>query len=189
MRVVKGVYDDDDQFMMLATLTMDKPEMGMIFYLGVISGLRISDLLALRVRDVGDAFRVVESKTKKIKLVQLPPEGWLFLQAYIDWRCLRPDDLLFPTTRQTVHKYFKKAAEDLGLDGIGPHSMRKIYAWNVFRVSGCLNTTRKALNHKYASTTVLYLIGGFVWALKRAFGGKPINEVVMPCYSAQNTTA
>lgn len=127
MKKVQGIYDDDDQLMMLATLTDNKPMMGAIFYLGVVSGLRIGDLLTLQVRDVGQRFVVTESKTKKRKLIRLCDMGWSYLENYIFFEDLKPDDLLFKTTRQTVHKYFSVLGQDLGLESIGTHSMRYSY--------------------------------------------------------------
>jgi len=127
MQKVKGIYDDDGQLLMMATLTYDKPMMGALFYLGVVSGLRISDLLALRFEDVGREFVVTEGKTGKKKRVVLPKEGWQFVQLYAESKNLATGDRLFPTTRQTVLRYFKRVANDLGLDGIGTHTMRKTY--------------------------------------------------------------
>jgi integrase len=124
---MKGIYDDHDQLMMLATLTNDKPVMGVIYYLGVVSGLRIGDLLALRAGDVGPSFSVTESKTGKTKRINLCGHGWELLRLYIELHEKRPQDRLFDTTRQTVHRYFKRAAAELGLEEIGTHSMRKTY--------------------------------------------------------------
>lgn len=184
MKKVQGIYDDNDQLLLLATLTTHSPMMGMIFYLGVVSGLRISDLLALTVGDISkNPFTVRESKTKKLKHIKVPKEGWLLLQLYAEGVGLESHGKLFPTTRQTVHRYFKRAAADLGLTNIGTHTMRKTYAWNVFRVSQCLDTTRQALNHRYISTTVLYLVGGFIWAIHTAFNGKKINTEVLPHFN------
>jgi integrase len=127
MRVVKGIYDDNDQLMMLATLTNDNPMMGVIFYTGVVSGLRIGDLLSLKAHEIGREFYKKESKTGKIKKTQFPPEGWELIKTYIELEDKKPHDRLFKTTRQTVHKYFMKAANDIGLYHIGTHSMRKTF--------------------------------------------------------------
>ena len=102
--------------------------MGTLVFLGIITGLRISDLLALKVSDVGQAFEVVEQKTRKKKRIMLCDDQWYVLESYIICNHLKPDDRLFPTTRQTVLKYIKRAAADLGIKSpIGTHSMRKSY--------------------------------------------------------------
>jgi len=150
--------------MFLATLTHDKPMMGVLFAVGVMSGLRIGDLLSLKVADVGRVFVVRESKTGKRKRVNLSVGAWYVLDAYIQGAGLRPQDRVFPVTRQTVHKYFKRTAANLGITSpIGTHTMRKTYGWNVWRMSKCIDTVRRAYNHKYISTTVQYLLDGFIW--------------------------
>jgi len=142
---------------------MDKPMMGVLFLVGVLSGLRIGDLLSLKVADVGQQFIVKESKTSKKKHIALDIAPWYVLDAYIGGSGLKPHDRLFPVSRQTVHKYFKRAAQDLGITSpIGTHTMRKTYGWNVWRMSKCIDTVRRAYNHKYVSTTVQYLLDGFV---------------------------
>jgi integrase len=129
MQVVKGIYDDKDQLLIVSTLVASNPKMGVLFYVGVVSGLRIGDLLGLKVQDMSyGSFKVEESKTGKEKWVTLPDDGWELVKAYIEAHNLKPEDRLFKTTRQTAHKYFKNAALSLGLTNIGTHSMRKTYA-------------------------------------------------------------
>jgi len=124
---VKGVYSDEGQLLMASTLMAHKPMMGVLFCLGVASGLRIGDLLALRVEEVGQKFSVFESKTGKTKEIELCDATWAILKTYIEWKHPSGEGRLFPTTRQTAHKYFKQAGDDLGLDDIGCHSTRKTY--------------------------------------------------------------
>jgi len=182
MRAVTGIYDDDDQLLLFASLTANNAMMGALAYLGIITGLRVGDMLALRAGDVGELFTVKESKTGKTKIIHLPFEGWKFIETYILVNEIPPDGRLFPTTRQTAHRYFKRAAKELGLENVGTHSMRKTYAWNVFRVTNCLKTTRDALNHKYLTTTMLYLVGGFIWMISHAYGAS-LSKEVWPCYT------
>jgi len=180
VKKVLGIYEDSSQWQMLAHLTEKSPMIGAIFLLGVSTGLRISDLLALRVEDVGENFQVVESKTKKIREIHLPKNIWRNLKDYIDFRGLEGSDKLFPTTRQTVHKYFALYGHEKGIRSVGTHSMRVTYAWNVYRRSTCLLAVKKAMNHKYISTTILYLVGGLEWLVGRymgEFGG------IEPCFS------
>jgi len=125
---VKGIYDTNNQLNLFATLAMDKPTMAVLFYIGIVSGLRISDLLKLKVSDVKTQYVIVqETKTKKYKHFELEQMGWEYIQSYIDLAQLKPEDLLFSVTRQTVNNYFKRAAKDLDLEDIASHSMRKTY--------------------------------------------------------------
>lgn len=131
MRVVKGIYDDDGQLMLISTLTQDNHMMGVLAYVGITTGLRISDLLELNVRQIVDdngLFIVRESKTGKEVEIEMDAQGFELVKTYIDLCQLQLDDKLFPTTRQTVHNYFKRACAFLNLHDISVHSMRKTYA-------------------------------------------------------------
>jgi len=129
VRIVKGIYDDKDQLLIVSTLVASNPMMGVLFYVGVVSGLRISDLLMLTVEQVGfGSFKAMEGKTGKEKWVTLSDEGYELVRTYIETQGLKSGDRLFRTTRQTAHKYFSNTAMSLGLSNIGTHSMRKTYA-------------------------------------------------------------
>jgi integrase len=186
MKNVSGIYDDIDQFWMFVTLYEKSCMMSIIFYLGIVSGLRIGDLLSITTGQISQEFTVYESKTGKYKTIKLCDNGWRLLDAYCKIVYAEGrgyHEPLFLTTRQNVLNHFKAAAKRLNLKNIGTHTMRKSYAWNVFRASQCIHTTRRALNHKYISTTLVYLMGGFIWAIARTFNEKPINDVTYPRYN------
>lgn len=173
IKSVTGIYDENDQLLLLATLTADNPLMGAIFLLGVVSGLRISDLLAIRMGDISQSFEVREGKTGKRKIISMCDDTWGFLRMFVEMRRdygVSDDAPLFSTTRQTVHRYFKRVAVDLGLDNIGTHSMRKTYAYNVLRVTKSVFCTRDALNHTNVTTTLGYLAGGLEELLNCHYG-------------------
>jgi integrase len=170
MRRVNGIYDDDGQLMLLASLTQHKPMMGVLYYLGIVSGLRIGDLLSIKADEVGQTFTVIETKTGKEKAIVLCDDGWALVRLYAE--DAPKHGRLFPVSRQTVHKYFKRACKDLGLVDIAPHSMRKIYGWNVWRLTSDIHIVRKALNHTYTSTTIAYLVDGFKWLTDFVYSGR-----------------
>jgi integrase len=129
---VTGLYDDKDQLLVLSTLLQSNKMMGLIFWVGVVSGLRISDLLKLKIGDIGwGYFMVVEGKTKKEKHITLPDDCFRSLDVYITelkQRGQNDSNLLFKTTRQTVHRHFSNLGIQLGMNFFSPHSMRKTYA-------------------------------------------------------------
>jgi len=129
---VKGLYDDKDQLLFLSSLTASNSMMGFIFWIGVVSGLRISDILKLKISDLTfSTFKVTENKTKKEKWITLPDDCFLQLSNYIlklKSNGRLDSSPLFPVTRQTVHKYFTETATILGFTLISPHSMRKTFA-------------------------------------------------------------
>ena len=124
------------------------------------TGLRISDVLALRTGQLAARFWVTESKTKKRRQVGLPEpllsdikkqagETWAFESR----RTGRPQ------TRQAVWKDVKRAAKALRLpQNIGPHSARKVYAVELLSKYGDIDRVRRALNHSSGAITLVYAL-------------------------------
>ena len=126
--------------------------------LSLETGLRIGDVLALKVKDVKkDGIHYTASKTKKKGVAEisattrkkLPKKGkWLFPSPYKLGKHL---------TRQAVWDRIKKAGERAGLDpeGLSPHAMRKVFAVELYREKG-FKAVQEALQHTYASTAEIY---------------------------------
>lgn len=123
------------------------------------TGLRISDVLALKTEQLSSRFWVTESKTGKKKFVGLPKE------LLADLRAIAGKIYVFPKrgkpaqhrTRQAVWRDLKRAAKAFRLpQNVGPHSMRKVYAVDLMEKYGDIEKVRKALNHRYDSTTMIY---------------------------------
>ncbi len=113
-----------------------------LWALGIGAGLRIGDLLRLRVCDFVtakgrvDAHLVVRaSKAKKVRSVQLIPLVREAVDAYLPE--LRRTELLFPITRQHARRLVKEWCEAANVDGqFGTHSMRKTFATIAYENSG-----------------------------------------------------
>ena len=122
------------------------------------TGLRIGDVVALRVADVkqgGISYRA--KKTGKsgfapisdVLRKQLRKNGkWLFPSPYKKGKHL---------TRQAVWARVKAAAErcKIDADGVSPHSMRKSFAVELYREKG-FKAVKKALQHSHSATTEIY---------------------------------
>ena len=103
------------------------------------TGLRISDVLALKTDQLSSRFWVTESKTGKKKFVGLPKE------LLADLRAIAGKIYVFPKrgkpaqhrTRQAVWRDLKRAAKAFRLpQNVGPHSMRKVYAVDLMEKYG-----------------------------------------------------
>lgn len=137
---------------------VSKEEAFLPLLLSLETGLRIGDIVNLKVKDVKpDGIHYTASKTKKKGVAQisatmrkrLPKRGkWLFPSPY------KPDKHL---TRQAVWSRIKKAGERAGLDleGLSPHTMRKAFAVELYRQKG-FKAVQEALQHTYASTAEIY---------------------------------
>lgn len=147
-----------------------------LFVLGINSALRVGDLLALRVGDVLDRGKlrervvVKEQKTQRRHQIALNDPTRKVLEGYLKTRGplseLGPGEALFPShrdkdspiTRQRAHQILKEAAKELGLPDFGPHSLRKTFAYHVYRETGNnIALVQKLLNHDSPGVTLRYI--------------------------------
>lgn len=143
-----------------------------LFMLGVKTGLRVSELLSLRITDVWkngvtDFVTVQKRNTKgKIESKTLPLTASVktYLAAHIGTP--DKDQPLFKSTqgdnaitRMMAHRILKNAFNQLGLQGnCSTHSMRKTYAHRIHKALGeKIEMTQVALCHKSLSSTASYL--------------------------------
>jgi len=141
----------------LAALT---PSNAMVMRVSLHTGLRVGDVLALKKDQLARRFWVSEQKTGKKRCVGLPDE---IISAVYEaagrsvWAFPHRLDVTRHRTRQTVWKDVKRASRAFRLpQNVGPHSARKYYAVELLRKYGDIDRVKKALNHKYESTTLIY---------------------------------
>jgi len=140
------------------------------FEIAVSTGLRIGDVVAIRLDQIDDSgdnmlIRFVAQKTGKEGSATIPPP--LAARIRRQMRSLRTSKFLFPPakryaktphlTRQTCWARMKRAARAAGvsLDGVSPHSLRKVYAVDLRHEKG-LAAVRDALQHSNDAVTRVY---------------------------------
>lgn len=139
----------------LAALT---PQNRLICEVELHTGLRISDVLALKPDQIARKFWVTERKTGKRRQVGLTDNLIYRIRAQsgTDWAFPGTKEGK-PKTRQAVWRDIKRAAEAFRLpQNAGTHSMRKIYAVELLRRYGDIQRVQRALNHSSPSVTLLY---------------------------------
>ena len=135
------------------------PENELVCRVILQTGLRIGDVLALRTENLGLHMMVLERKTGKRKRIYLTHELLHKLRAnagkiYVFEGRNNPQT---HKTRQAVYADIRRAARAFRLPQVvGAHSMRKVYAVELMEKYGDIEKVRRALNHKYASTTMIY---------------------------------
>lgn len=135
-----------------------------MFLLGIHTGLRISDILVLTVKEVqGDSIFIREKKTKKTREVQMTTELKRALKSYIKEK---PNDEYLiksregknkPISRSMAYKILNQAAEEFGLERIGTHSLRKTYGYHHYQQFKDIATLQEALNHIEPGVTKRYI--------------------------------
>lgn len=128
----------------------------------VNTGLRVSDVLALRTDQLANQFWITEAKTKKRRRVNLT-RGLLWelqQQAGDIWVFPSVRDPRKHRTRQTVWYDVKRASKAFRLpQNVSPHSLRKVYAVELLEhCKGNTERVQRALNHSDMATTMIYVM-------------------------------
>lgn len=134
----------------------------MLFILGINTGLRISDILKLKVLDVKNInFKIIETKTNKetiLNLTNISNE----INTYI--KNLNDDDYLF-ASRKGFNKSITRVQawqilHDIGIKyklNLGTHSMRKTFGYHYYFKTKDIATLQKLFNHANSKETLRYI--------------------------------
>lgn len=135
-----------------------------MFVTGIYSGLRVSDILKLRVKDVRgkDYISMREKKTGKEKRFIINKHLKKILEAYIRGK----DDLQYllenpkthkPISRQRAYQVIKKAGEEFGVYDLGTHTMRKTFGYHMYQATHDAVMLMKLFNHSEIHVTLRYI--------------------------------
>lgn len=126
-------------------------------------GLRISDILKLRLSDIirdGERYRldIVEKKTKKKREFTVPTEIYIYIQNYALENGIKPTAKLFDISERTVQNHLQLVCDYLGYDNISTHSFRKWFATSIYIDNNYnIELVRILLQHSSAFTTQRYI--------------------------------
>lgn len=136
-----------------------------MFMFGIYSGLRISDILQFRVRDVRgkDFISQREKKTKKEKRFPINKELKVIIEDYISDK--RDFEFLFkspgkpnqPITRQQAYNILSSAGKQFGLESIGTHTLRKTFGYHMYKQTGDAALIMDIFNHCDIHYTLRYI--------------------------------
>jgi len=128
-------------------------------------GLRLSEVLAVRVADIDGErrlLRVEQGKGAKDRLVPLSPTLLEHLRAY--WRLYRPADWLFagrtgePLSPTSLQKAFTQAKHQAGVTKVGGiHGLRHAYATHQLAAGLGVERLQRLMGHANIQTTLRYV--------------------------------
>ena len=134
-----------------------------LYSIGIYSGLRISDILTLKVKDVKQkrSIKIREKKTGKERYFPINPELKLLINKY----CINKHDneYLFhnrngnPISRQYAYRIIHEAGLKNGIDHLGTHTLRKTFGYHFYTQKKDIVLLQKILNHKDPSITLRYI--------------------------------
>jgi integrase len=147
------------------------PRDHLLFVMGINNGLRVGDLLRLKVEDVKylkpeDSIIIMEQKTKKKNVLKINKAVYKVLQTYLE--VLEPDDdeFLFASrkggaalTVPSVNRLIKSWANRINLKGrYGAHSLRKTWGYiQRMRYGTPIEIICKRYLHSSPTVTMRYL--------------------------------
>lgn len=135
-----------------------------MFVMGINTGLRISDILKLRVQDVRDRtyITIKEQKTGKAKRFKINAALRSIVDEYITG--MNYQDYLFPSRkgskpigRVQAYKVLNAVARKVGLDEIGTHTLRKTFGYHFYQKTKDVAQLQEILNHSAPSVTLRYI--------------------------------
>ena len=126
-------------------------------------GLRISDILRLRLSDIvqdGERYRlaITEQKTGQARTFTVPLALYQFIRCYCLDHAIPPEHRIFPMTERTVQRHLQQVCDYLGYAGIGTHSFRKYYATEIYKNNGYnIALVQQLLQHSSTAVTQRYI--------------------------------
>ncbi|MFX3637063.1 MAG: site-specific integrase [Candidatus Pristimantibacillus sp.] len=136
-----------------------------MFVFGINTGLRISDILNLKVCDVKDKTHVTirEKKTNKEKRFKINTSLQIVINDYI--KTMEEDEFLFASKktgkglgRIQAYKILNAAASKVGLtESIGTHTLRKTFGYFFYKQTKDIAILQTLFNHSSPSITLLYI--------------------------------
>ncbi|GAA0598417.1 tyrosine-type recombinase/integrase [Virgibacillus siamensis] len=143
----------------------------LFFVLGINTGMRISDLLSLKVSDVWDGTEsrnflcITDTHTEQEKTFYLNRSVERELKKHLSSVNFGQQDYLFkskrnnyPITRQQAYRIINQSAKEAGMSGkIGTHTLRKTFGYHAYRKGIAISFIAKILNHQSSSETLRYI--------------------------------
>ncbi|MDA3971998.1 MAG: tyrosine-type recombinase/integrase [Desulfobulbaceae bacterium] len=163
---------DELKIKTLKKLLSNEPRNLLLFTLGLNSGLRMGDILKLKVQDVlnkgvGDKVYLVEGKTKKQNYFIINTEVLRVIELYLDTLpTLNPESFLFPSRKgstpllvESVNHMIKKWCKEIGIkENVGCHTLRKTFGYFQHKKFGVsVPELMVRFNHSSQDTTLRYI--------------------------------
>ena len=145
----------------------DLEKYAVLFKVGCYTGLRISDILGLKVADCQNRTHVIirEQKTGKPKFFPLNERVRYTLYDYMDKQKLSGNDFIFcgrggnkEVDRSQVYRFIVRACYELGIESnVGTHTMRKTFGYHHYRQFNDIALLQEIFNHSSPDVTLRYI--------------------------------
>lgn len=137
----------------------------LLFIMGINVGLRISDTLKLKIKDVRnkDYVELYEQKTKKFKRFPISFSYKKELEDFIIGK--NDEEWLFESrrgkkaiTRIQAYRILQKACSEAGVTTrVGTHTLRKTFGYHFYQEYKDIGLLQHIFNHSSQQVTLLYI--------------------------------
>jgi integrase len=137
----------------------DNPRDRLMLELMARGGMRIGEVLKLRMTDVDDCklFLISPKSGRQNEVVYIPKKAAARLREYIRSKKMAPEERIFPIGYTGARQFVKRAGRKIGLE-ISPHDLRRHAATYASRAGAPIEIVSKViLRHANLSTTQRYL--------------------------------
>lgn len=152
-------------------LNEKSPKYGLLYKFGLNTGLRISDILPLKVNNIFDEkgefleYLVLnEKKTTKGKKIKLNNTLRKVLESYVKNEKLLPHNYLFSSSkgghigRIQAYRILKESSDIIGIQNFGTHSLRKTWGYWTYKISKYnIGLIMDTFNHSSPAITLRYI--------------------------------
>lgn len=163
VNIVYPIKDKEKIAQMKKILSSNKRNL-LLFNLGINSGLRVSDILALNIKDVKDKtfIELREQKTNKHKQFPINEKIQSDIKDFIQNKNINEPLFLSQKdnrlSRVQAYKILRKAAKEVGIEvHIGTHSLRKTFGYHHYKQFDDIVLLQKIFNHSSPSVTLRYI--------------------------------
>lgn len=143
----------------------------LLFVFGINTGIRVHDLLTLKVKDIYDGEKVKDflfirnTKNNEESSHYINDQVKTALVNYLNSEGFADSDYLFksrknnlPITRQQAYRIINQAAKEVGIEGkIGTHTLRKTFGYHAYRKGIAISILMSIYNHHSQAETLHYI--------------------------------
>lgn len=165
MKVVQPIRDKETLAQIRSYLKNKNDRDYILFLMGIYTGLRIADILSLRVRDLKDKTHVYikEKKTGKSQTIKITKLLRRELKVYLANKDM--DEHVFKSregknksiTRERAYSILQDVAKAFNLSSIGCHSMRKTFGYHMYHQTKDVVLLQEIFNHSDPAITLKYI--------------------------------
>ena len=167
MKTVQPIRDKKKIAIMKTLLKEKGDKYYILFRIGINVGLRVSDILLLKVSDVRAKTHVtiVEKKTGKVRRFLIPNSLQKEIAEFIRSNNMEDEEFLIqsrkgdnkPITRIQAYRVLNEIAKQIGLDEVGTHTMRKTFGYHHYQANKDVAILQSIFGHAAPSISLLYI--------------------------------